>query len=138
MSFTHEFAPESDGNYPLLPTGEYELQITDTEERKTNAGDPMINCECEVINNPEYNGRKVFHNVSFLPKDKPGAGMSTHFMKSINQPWQGNVEVDCEKWIGEKFRAKIGSREYTRKDGKKMTVNDIQGIEAMEAETLPF
>lgn len=129
--FTHEFAPESDGKFELLPDGEYELQITNTEERKTKAGDPMVNVECEVINNPDYNGRKVFYNVSFLPKDKPGAGMSTHFMKTINQPWEGTIDVDCADWVGEKFKAKIGSREYTKKDGTKATVNDIKGIEAV-------
>lgn len=130
MPFSHDFAPESEP-FQLLPDGEYDLQITDTEERKTKAGDPMVNCECEVINNPEHNGRRVFHNVSFLPKDKPGSGMSTHFMKSINQAWEGNVEVDCANWIGEKFKAKISSREYVKKDGTKATVNDIKGIEPL-------
>lgn len=130
--FTHDFAPESDGNFALLPDGLYELQITNTEERKTKAGDPMVNCECEVINNPEYNGRRVFYNVSFLPKDKPGAGMSTHFVKCINQPHDGSAEVDCEKWIGEKFKAKISTREYEKKDGTKAKVNDIKGIEATD------
>lgn len=133
--FTHTFAAESEmKSFPLLPDGQYELQITNTEERKTKAGDPMVNVECEVINHDEHNGRRVFYNVSFLPKDKPGAGMSTHFMKSINQPHEGTAEINCEDWIGEKFRAKIGSREYTKKDGTKATTNNIEGIEAL----LPF
>lgn len=136
--FTHDFAPESEG-FTLLPDGTYELQITNTEERKTQKGYPMVNVECEVINNSEFNGKRVFHNVSFLPKEtngKPtsGAGMSTHFMKCINQPHEGSAEIDCEAWIGEKFKAKIGSREYTKKDGTKATVNNIEGIEAL----LPF
>jgi len=132
MSFNHDYAPESEGKvYPLLPDGSYELQITDTEERKTSKGDPMVNVECEVINNPEYNGKRIYYNVSFLPKNKPGSGMSTHFVKCINQPWEGSVEVDCQAWIGEKFKAKIGSREYIKKDGTKAIVNDVQGVEAL-------
>ena len=133
--FTHDFAPATEAkSFPLLPDGSYELQITNTEERKTSKGDPMVNVECEVINNPDYNGRRIFHNVSFLPKDKPGSGMSTHFLKSIGRPFEGTLDVDCSTWIGEKFRAKIGSREYTKKDGTKATVNDVQGVEAL----LPF
>lgn len=136
--FTHDFAPESDGKgFTLLPDGEYELQITKTEERKTQKGYPMVNCECEVVNNPEYNGRKVFHNVSFLPKETdgkptPGAGMSTHFMKCINQVNEGIADIDCASWVGEKFKAKLGSREYTKKDGTKATVNNIEGVDATD------
>jgi|SRR5882724_3387963 len=129
--FNHTFAPESEP-FVLLPDGDYELQITNTEERKTKAGDPMVNVECEVINNSEFNGKRVYYNVSFLPKEKPGSGMSTHFMKSINQAWEGTVDIDCEAWIGEKFKAKIVSREYTKKDGSKATVNDIKGIESSD------
>ncbi len=135
MTFPHDFAPESQP-FTLLPDGEYELQITDTKESKTKAGDPMVNVTCEVINNPDHNGRKLFYNVSFLPKEKPGSGMSTHFMKAINQPWKGSVEVDCSYWIGEKFKAEVSTREYTKKDGSKATVNDIKSIEAADA--LPF
>ena len=131
MSFQHDCAPESEG-FQLLPDGTYEFQITDTEERKTGNGDPMVNCECEVINNPEHNGRRVFTNVSFLPKDKPGAGMSTHFLKCINQPWEGSIEVNHVNWIGEKFKAQVSTRSYKNKNGEEKTVNDLKKIEAVE------
>lgn len=131
--FTHDAAPESDGNFALLPDGDYELQITNTEERKTQAGYPMVNCECEVINNVEFNGRKVFHNVSFLPKDKPGSGMSTHFLKCINQPWEGAIEVNHENWRGEKIKVTLSSREYKNKAGETKKVNDIKKVEGLLA-----
>jgi hypothetical protein len=140
MSFTYDpAAPTAGGNYALLPPGDYELQITDTEERKTKNNDPMVNVTCEVINNPEYNGKNIFHNVSFLPKDKPGAGMASHFLKSIGQPFEGTLEINSDDWIGAKFRAKIGEREYTKKDGiTKAKVNEIKTLKPMDEEALMF
>lgn len=127
--FTHDAAAPTSG-YTLLPEGWYDLQVTNVEEKKTSKGFPMVNVTCEVINNPEFNGKEVFYNVSFLPKDNKGAGMSSHFLKVINQPYEGAIEVDPDKWVGEKFKGKIGPREYEKKDGTKATTNDIKEIKA--------
>ena len=137
MSFPYDPAsPTAGGNFKLLPAGEYELQITDFKEGKTKNQDPMVNLTCEVINNADYNGTTVFHNVSFLPKDKTGAGMASHFLKTIGQPFEGAVEVAPSDWIGEKFKAKIGEREYKKKDGTMAKTNEIKQV--MEADSIPF
>ncbi len=136
MSFPYNPAvPTAGGNFKLLPAGEYELQITDFKEGKTKNQDPIVNVKCEVINNPEWNGTNIFHNVSFLPKDKPGAGMASHFLKTINQPHEGAIEVDPSEWVGEKFKAKVGEREYTKKDGTQAKTNEIKQVIASD---LPF
>lgn len=129
MSFPHNAPPPTEG-FTLLPEGWYDLQITDTEERKTKGGAPMVNVTCEVINNPEFNSKTVFYNVSFLPKDAKGAGMSSHFLKCINQPHEGEITVDPDAWIGEKFKARIGEREYENKDKKMVKTNDIKEVKA--------
>jgi len=137
--FTYDPAvPTVGGNFSLLPAGNYDLQITDTEERKTKNLDPMVNVTCEIINNPEFNGKTVFHNVSFIPKDKPGAGIASHFLKCIGQPWEGAIEVNPENWMGAKFKAKIGEREYVKRDGTKVKANDIKTIKPFDEDTLPF
>lgn len=133
MSFQHDAAePTTGGGATLLPAGNYDLVITKAEEKKTKAGDPMVNVTCEVMNNPEYNGAKVFHNVTFMPKDKPGSGMSTHFLKCIEQPFEGAITVDPTAWIGATFAAKIQTREYDKKDGTKGKTNDIKEVSSME------
>lgn len=139
MSFPYEpSSPTAGGNFSLLPAGDYDLQITDTEERKTKNNDPMVNVTCEVINNPEFNGKTVFHNVSFLPKDKPGAGMASHFLKCIGQPFEGAVEVNPDAWIGEKFKSKIGERKYTKKDGAKAKTNEIKMVKPFDSDVILF
>ena len=137
MSFPYDpAAPTAGGNFKLLPAGEYELQITDFKEGKTKNQDPMVNVTCEVINNADYNGTTVFHNVSFLPKDKPGAGMASHFLKTIGQPFEGALEINPDDWVGEKFKAKIGEREYKKKDGTMAKTNEIKQV--LESDSIPF
>ena len=142
MSFQHNAAPPSEG-YTLLPDGDYDLQITNVTEKKSRAGDPMVNVEFEVINNTDFNGKKIFTNVTFMQADKPGAGMSTHFLKTIGQPWEGAIEVDAENWVGERVKAKISTREYTNDKGKKVTTNDIKSFDVFgdpnaKKDDLPF
>lgn len=119
MSFPMDAAPPSEGRR-LLPEGTYELVITKVEEKKSSAGDPMVNVTCEVRNNPEFNGARVFHNVTFMSKEKPGAGMSSHFLKCINQPYEGAITVDPDAWIGEDFIAKIAVEDFEYKKGPKI------------------
>lgn len=127
--FNHDAAvPTTGGGATLLPAGTYDLVITKTEEKKSKKGHPMVNVTCEVINNTDYNGAKVFHNVTFLPKDQPGAGMSSHFLKCINQIYEGDITVDPLAWIGEDFKAKIQTREYAKADGTIAKTNDLKEI----------
>lgn len=131
--FTHDAAaPTSGGGSTLLPAGLYDLVITKAEVKASKKGYPMVNVTCEVLNNVDYNGARVFHNVTFLPKDAPGAGMSSHFLKCINQPFEGPINVESEKWVGESFKAKIAPRKYTKKDGTEAETNDLKEIFATE------
>ncbi len=119
--------PDSKGTNKVLPKRWYDLQIVefvskagDTYPRdgKTQNGDPMVNILCEVINDDEFNGERVFHTVTFLPAKKPdgkptpGAGMSVHFLKSIGQPWEGDFDVDSSKWVGSIFKGYLITDEY--------------------------
>lgn len=132
--FSHNAAAPTSG-MTLLPDGNYEVKILKVEQKLTRKDRyPMVNITCEVINNVAYNGKKIFHNVTFMPKDKKGAGMSTHFLKCINQPWEGEIDVDPDAWVGEVFKATVSSREYVNDKGTKQTVNDIKDVEG----TTPF
>ncbi len=140
MSFQFDAAaPTQGGGFTLLPAGTYDLVVIEAKETnaggmplKSKKGDPMVNVTCEVKNNEEYNGKKVFHNVTFLPKDKPGAGMASHFLKCINQPYEGAITVDVPAWVGEDFKAKIGPRTYTKTDGTEGKTNEIKEVFASD------
>lgn len=139
--FNHSPAEPTAGGFALLPDGVYELKVIKTEEKRTEKEKyPMVKVECEVYNNPDYNGKIIFHNVTFMPKEKKGSGMSTHFLKCIQQPWEGNqIAVDPEAWVGATFKATIGTREYEatkgKNIGKMVKSNDIKEI---NSNMIPF
>jgi hypothetical protein len=81
----------------------------------------MVSILCEVIDDTEeFNGERVFHTVTFLPSKNPGAGMSVHFLKTIGQPWEGNVKVDSSQWVGAKFMGYVVTDEYNGKTKNKL------------------
>jgi hypothetical protein len=65
--------------------------------------------------------------VTFLPakqkdgKPTPGAGMSIHWLKTIQQPWEGKFEVDSHAWIGAKFMGYVINEEYNGKTKNKIS-----------------
>lgn len=147
---------DSKGTNKVLPKGWYDFEIVEfvskagdtyPKDGRTKNNDPMVNILCEVINNTEFDGERVFHIVTFLPakgsdgKPTPGAGMAIHFLKTINQLWEGKFSVDSKAWVGEKFRGYTIEDEYTNKNGDKVKSNKIKGIEPIVASVdsgLPF
>lgn len=127
----------------LMPKGNYNYEIvgfisksgeTYPKEGTTKNGDPKVDFLAQVTTPGEFEGERVFHSVTFLPKDKPGAGMSIHFLKTINQPWENKFKVDPQAWIGERFRGYTIEDEY---NGRKS--NKIKGIEPIvKDDSLPF
>lgn len=126
----------------LLPKGSYNFRIIEFTskagktypcEGTTKNGDPKVDILAEVTGG-EFAGERLFHSVTFMAKDKPGAGMSVHFLKTIGQPWEGNVTVEPSAWVGAEFRGYVIQDEYQGKKG-----NKIKGIETVkEEETLQF
>lgn len=132
--------PDSKGTSKLLPKRWFDFEIVSfiskagdeyPKDGKTKNGDPMVSILCEVINDDEFNGERVFHAITFLKAGTPGAGMSVHFLKSIGQPWEGAFKVDSAQWVGAEFKGYVITDEY-----KGRTKNKFGEIKAMEvAET---
>ena len=113
------------GDFSPMPEGEYLLRIKGTEEKINKNGDPMVNVTL-VVEEGEYKGRKIWHNVSFPKKDSPGAGMAKHWLHAIGQPYEGKVNVDPSEWAGV-IRCDIKVGEY---NGKKK--NEISNVHLPE------
>jgi hypothetical protein len=122
--------PDSKGTNRLLPKRWHSLEIVEFQSRAgetyplegfTKNKDPMVNILCEVVDDPEFEGERVFHTVTFLPKDKPGSGMAIHWLKTIGQPWEGKFSVDSKAWVGERFMGYIINEEYNGKMKNKIS-----------------
>jgi hypothetical protein len=120
----------TDGPQPA-PADVYWLEIVDATDQdkeglplsSKKTGAPMVKCKLKIAEG-QYAGRSFFHWVTFLPKDAEGAGIAVNFLKHINEPWQGQFEVDPDNWIGKKLRAKVKCEEDNQ--GRKR--NSIQWL----------
>lgn len=133
MSFNYDqtgIDPDSKGTNVLLPKRFHNFEVvaftakdgTDyPKDGRTKNNDPMVNFLCEVIDDEEFKGERVFHTVTFLGKEKPGAGMSIHFLKTIGEPWEGKFEVNSANWVGKKFMGYVINEEYKGKTKNKIT-----------------
>lgn len=136
------------GNFAPIPAGEYELRISNVVDKRTKNKDYMAVVEFEVIEG-FYKGRKLWHNVVFLPPDNKGAGIAKHFLHVIGEPYQGDrVEFDTERWFNKKVKANV-SVESSEWNGQLKERNAISyfvnnGYErsvestSKEEETVPF
>ena len=110
-----------ESGFKVATEGEYNIVIRDTQEKTTKVkedgtgGYPMVSVRCEIDDTGEALGVSFFHNVTFIPKGQKGAGMALFFLKAIGEPVEGNLEVDPQRWIGKRFKAKVNVGEYKGK-----------------------
>lgn len=99
---------------------------------------PKVDLLTEVTDEGEYKGVRVFHTVTFMPKEKDGSGMAIHFLKTINQPWEGKIKPNSQEWIGEEFLGYAIEDEYNGK--KKNKWGEIKPVPSDKKETddIPF
>ncbi len=108
MSFDHDATGVTMGTkFAPVPIGIYTLAITKAEEKVTKKGLPMVAVECEIDDAGPFLGRKVWHNVTFIPANNPGDGMCLEFLKNIGEPYEGKITVNPENWIGRTFKCKL-------------------------------
>lgn len=145
--------PSAGGQGKILPKGWYTFEIlsyTTNDGSKTYPLEgytkennyPKVDLLLQVVGNDEYKDCKVFHTVTFMPEGKEGAGISTHFLKTINQPYEGKIKIDTDKWVGERLMGFAVTDEYKGKIKNKL--GEIKPVlvdpqaPSKEKEDLPF
>jgi len=129
--------PHDEGaNREKAPQGFYTFQITDYKEKdkegsflETKNGDPKIMAICEIVESQEDDGKSALLHVVFYRPDSKGVkgiGMTRHFLKCIEQIWEGELDADPDDWIGKRFKAEV-----VHSDGYSNIV-DIQGADQVE------
>lgn len=122
--------PSSQGQAKLLPKQWFTFEIVDfvskagdhypLEGKTKKNGYPKVDFLVEVADEGEYQGERLFHTVTFMPKDKDGASMAIHFLKTIGQPFEGKFTPDPQAWIGERFLGWPIEDEYNGKIKNKL------------------
>jgi len=139
MSFKWNAPDEEYKSFTPAPEGDYTLEITGAEEKESKKGSPMANVALE-ISEGEYKGKKLWHNVTFLPKSETASGIAKHFLHAIGEPHDGKVDVDMGNWKGKMLKVHLIISEYIDKNGKPKKKNEIQEIfvEEEKNEEVPF
>src|SRR3990167_11350306 len=101
--------------FTSLPDGMYLLKITSAVVCTTQNADDKVTVDY-VVADGQYAGRKVrFHTVTFfVDKERPGAGISVHYLRCIGEPYEGDFEVREDRWIGRMVKAKLVSEKSDR------------------------
>lgn len=137
--------PTTQGQAELLPKGWYAFEIIDfvtndgreypmegyTKEKKY----PKVDFLAEVIDSSAHDEERIFHSVTFMPKEAKGSGMAIHFLKTIGEPYEGKIQPDCGNWVGKKFLGYVIADEYQGK--KKNKISEIKLYEP-KADGIPF
>ena len=63
--YAGQYPNSADIAFEPVPAGTYDVQITDADLKTTKNGDGQyIWLECTIVKNPDYNGRKIFANIT--------------------------------------------------------------------------
>lgn len=140
---------DMDQKFEPAPAGEYWLQITDVSEtdkngneRVTKNGDPYVRVECEIVDDAEWAGKKVWNNVIFLypgedGKVRRGAWIALVFLKAIGQPHEGRFKPDPNLWVGKRFRAKLKITKDSQGNGRNEIAFVVLDVAPVDSE-MPF
>lgn len=119
-----------DGGSRTIPESTYTFRITKAKPTKSKKGYFMVECECDIINNIDFMGKRLKHWVTFMPPEHKAAGIAIHFLKVIGQPWEGKFDVVAANWEGCTFIGKTKNEAYTStKDGKQYEQSKIAVVE---------
>lgn len=145
---------DSKGANKVLPKRWFDLKIIEFTSKagdqypkvgRTKNNDPMVNILCEVVNDPEFNGERVFHTVTFMPAKKPdgtptpGAGMSVHFLKTIGQPFEGKIKPNPDSWVGAEFAGYVIQEEFKGKVKNKIgEIKPLVAEGSSQSDQVPF
>ena len=126
------------GNFTPAPRGIYTIQVADFKDGTTaTTKRPMVTLECEVADEGEYLGKKVWLTVTKIPKGEKGHGLFVHALHAFGLPHDGAYDFYTEDFQGRQARALLGVKPYTKvKDGRTYT-NDVNFVETLYSKAHP-
>lgn len=133
-----ETAAGGGGNFVPAPRGIYTIQVLETEDGTTKESKrPKVDLECEIVDEGEHYGKKVWLTITHIPKGEKGHGLMIHSLHAFGLALNGNYELDTSDLQGQTARALLGvtTREKV-KDGTTY-LNEVNFIEELYTEKHP-
>jgi len=127
LGFKAEDIEESDNNAPF-PEGEYVLLVEKCEYNSTRAGGKKIDVQLQVVDPPQFRGRKMWEcfNVIHAKPKVENISMDRFLDMSLAMGFP-NVIDDTNDAINKTFRASVGIR-TNEWEGKVEQKNNVQSF----------
>lgn len=110
---------DASGGFPIIEKeGWYPFRIVLATPGKSKDGNYQVVVDAACLDSrwKDYNVR---HWVTFLPKENRGAGMALHFLKCIDEPYEGIFDIEPMAWERKIFMGKVSISEYQGKRNNK-------------------
>lgn len=134
-----ETAGGGGGNFTPAPRGFYTIQVADYKEGVTEQTKrPKVTLECEIADQGEAFGKKVWVTITQIPKGEKGHGIMVHTLHAFGMALDGNYDFDLSDLQGRQARALIGI-EFNKprvKNGRTF-YNDVNFVEAVYTDKHP-
>ena len=99
--------------YDVLPVGEYQVQIVDSDVVTPKSGDgEMLKFTYEVIANPQFNGRKLFDNIIIVHSSSDAVRIGKQKLNTICVLTGIKSLKDTAQFHGKTLTLLIGVKEY--------------------------
>ena len=129
------------------PRGVYTLQIADFSDGEVtqggkNPGTPITKLTCEIADEGEHFGKRVWHNVVWVPrgngeKANPGHGMAVHFLHAVGLQYDGEFSFEESDLQGRTFRALLGVAAYDKVVNGRTYSNEKNFVEELFTDQHP-
>lgn len=107
----------AEDSFEVLPKGTYNIIVDEAEAKKSSSGNPMFSLTL-IVEDGDYEGRKLFTHVVFSPKTM-GMAKRTMNRLGLTELTEGQIRVNqetAEQFIGKRARAVVDIRKYEGED----------------------
>lgn len=121
-----------------IPKGTYTVEVVNVDERETkggkNPGSPMLAWEFQVVDDEDYEGRKLWHNTVITEKSKGflmGFLLAFHDEEELRSP---EFTIDPDGYEGKRAIAVVGYGVNPNTEEKNNKIIKLLPLEAAEAD----
>ena len=122
---TLNFNPVEAARREPLPEGSYEVQVSGTANTISQAGNPMVKLELDIIGDPAHTGRRIFDTLVLTDKV---AWKLVQFMDALRLP--SRETFDPTDWVGKTCYVDIIQETYQDSDGEARITNRVKKYRA--------
>jgi len=133
-----ESAGGGGGNFQPAPRGVYTIQVADFKDGTTKeSGRNKVDLECEIADEGENLGKKVWLTITQIPKGEKGHGIMVHQLHAFGLALDGDYEFDTNWFQGQRARALLGVTTREKVKEGRTYINEVNFVEELYTENHP-